>query len=158
MDRDGLREVKATYPQFDGELNRTSRAYFWIEKGALLHAKSLDTDKTWEVYDYLVDFCFQTKEKEIASADDTACKPKQEAKPPVRLVVNIPDDPKAQDMIKEVKKALEAAEVMLDEGNRYVSDDVFKERTIGIDNAFHALMIRVTMYLDLKLKMIRKLY
>lgn len=63
MDRDELREVKATYPQFDGELNRTSRANFWTEKGALLHAKSLNTDKAWEVYDYLVDFYFRAKEK-----------------------------------------------------------------------------------------------
>ena len=63
MDRDELREVKATYPQFDGELNRTSRANFWTEKGALLHAKSLNTEKAWEVYDYLVDFYFRVKEK-----------------------------------------------------------------------------------------------
>lgn len=32
-------------------------------KGALLHAKSLNTDKAWEVYDYLVDFYFRAKEK-----------------------------------------------------------------------------------------------
>lgn len=63
MDRDELREVKATYPQFDGELNRTSRTNFWTEKGALLHAKSLNTEKAWEVYDYLVDFYFRVKEK-----------------------------------------------------------------------------------------------
>lgn len=47
---------------------------------------------------------------------------------------------------------------MLDESNRYVSDDVFKERRMGIETAFHALMIRITMYLDLKPKMIQKLY
>ncbi len=63
MDRDELREVKATYPQFEGELSRTSRANFWTEKGALLHAKSLNTDKAWEVYDYLVDFYFRAQEK-----------------------------------------------------------------------------------------------
>ncbi|MCI8506891.1 MAG: ORF6N domain-containing protein [Lachnospiraceae bacterium] len=62
MDRDELREVKATYPQFEGELSRTSRVNFWTEKGALLHAKSLNTDKAWEVYDYLVDFYFRAKE------------------------------------------------------------------------------------------------
>lgn len=27
--------------------------YLWTEKGALLHAKSLNTDKAWEVYDFL---------------------------------------------------------------------------------------------------------
>lgn len=144
--------------QFDDSMKKVSVLYLWTEKGALLHAKSLNTDKAWEVYEYLVDFYFRVKEKQIVPADDTTCKPKQEAKPPVRLVVNVPDDPKAQDMIKEVKKALGAVEVMLDESNRYVSDDVFKERMIGIDNAFHALMIRVTMYLDLKPKMIQKLY
>lgn len=64
MDRDELREVKTTYPQFEGELKRTSRAHFWTEKGALLHAKSLNTDKAWEVYDYLVDFYFRAKEKQ----------------------------------------------------------------------------------------------
>lgn len=36
--------------------NRASHLYLWTEKGALLHAKSLNTDKAWEVYDYLVDF------------------------------------------------------------------------------------------------------
>lgn len=68
MDRDELREVKTTCPQFDGELKRASRAHFWTEKGALLHAKSLNTDKAWEVYDYLVDFYFRVKEGETAPA------------------------------------------------------------------------------------------
>ena len=32
--------------------------YLWTEKGAFLHAKSLNTDKAWEVYDQLVDNYF----------------------------------------------------------------------------------------------------
>ena len=44
--------------------NRASHLYLWTEKGALLHAKSLNTDKAWEVYDYLVDFYFRAKEKQ----------------------------------------------------------------------------------------------
>ena len=48
---------------FDLVANRTSHLYLWTEKGALLHAKSLNTDKAWEVYDYLVDFYFRVKEK-----------------------------------------------------------------------------------------------
>jgi len=43
---------------------RASHLYLWTEKGALLHAKSLNTDKAWEVYDYLVDFYFRAKEKQ----------------------------------------------------------------------------------------------
>ena len=33
--------------------------YLWTEKGAFLHAKSLNTDKAWEVYDKLVDEYFE---------------------------------------------------------------------------------------------------
>ena len=32
--------------------------YLWTEKGALFHAKSLNTDKAWEVYDHLVETYF----------------------------------------------------------------------------------------------------
>ena len=39
-----------------------NKAYLWTEKGAFLHAKSLNTDRAWEVYDKLVDFYFCTKE------------------------------------------------------------------------------------------------
>lgn len=35
--------------------------YLWTEKGAFLHAKSLNTDKAWEVYENLVDFYFNKK-------------------------------------------------------------------------------------------------
>ena len=33
--------------------------YLWTEKGALLHAKSLGTDRAWEVYEILVDTYFK---------------------------------------------------------------------------------------------------
>jgi len=40
--------------------------YLWTEKGALLHAKSLGTDKAWEVYDQLVESYFSKKEDLLA--------------------------------------------------------------------------------------------
>ena len=36
--------------------------YLWTERGALLHAKSLNTDKAWEVYEFLVDTYFRVRE------------------------------------------------------------------------------------------------
>ncbi|MDE6832766.1 MAG: ORF6N domain-containing protein, partial [Ruminococcus sp.] len=36
--------------------------YLWTERGALLHAKSLNTDKAWEVYEVLVDTYFRVRE------------------------------------------------------------------------------------------------
>lgn len=38
---------------------KVNRLYLWTEKGAFLHAKSLNTDTAWEVYDRLVDSYFQ---------------------------------------------------------------------------------------------------
>lgn len=38
-----------------------NRYYLWTERGALLHAKSLNTDKAWAVYDFLVEHYFRAK-------------------------------------------------------------------------------------------------
>lgn len=43
--------------------SKATKLYLWTKKGALLHAKSLGTDKAWEVYDYLVDSYFEKVEK-----------------------------------------------------------------------------------------------
>lgn len=63
MSGDELRAFKNQVEIFELVNSRTSHLYLWTEKGALLHAKSLNTDKAWEVYDYLVDFYFRAKEK-----------------------------------------------------------------------------------------------
>ena len=57
-----LQEFKTCH-QFDDSMKKVSVLYLWTEKGALLHAKSLNTDKAWEVYDFLVDFYFRAKEE-----------------------------------------------------------------------------------------------
>lgn len=36
-------------------VERVSKLYLWTEKGAWLHAKSLNTDQAWEAYEMLVD-------------------------------------------------------------------------------------------------------
>lgn len=40
------------------ESSRINKLYLWTKKGAFLHAKSLNTDTAWEVYDRLVDSYF----------------------------------------------------------------------------------------------------
>lgn len=40
--------------------------YLWTERGALLHAKSLNTDKAWEVYDRLVETYFRAQKAQTA--------------------------------------------------------------------------------------------
>ena len=44
--------------------------YLWTEKGALLHAKSLNTDKAWQVYEFLVDNYFNPKQKKQSKPDN----------------------------------------------------------------------------------------
>ena len=61
---DELRRLK-TRSEIPSSFKYAKSLYLWTEKGALLHAKSLNTDRAWEVYDYLVDFYFRAKEKAV---------------------------------------------------------------------------------------------
>lgn len=134
MDRDELREVKTTYPQFEGELKRTSRAHFWTEKGALLHAKSLNTDKAWEVYEYLVDFYFRAKEQVAESVDKL-----EERKLSTRMVVDAPENIKIQQAMQEVRDRMTTINVMLDEANDYCSEEKYKKSIGNISDLWLSL-------------------
>lgn len=57
---DELRKFKA-----NGQIDLLPNAnvlYLWTERGCLLHAKSLGTDKAWEVYEYLVESYFRVRQ------------------------------------------------------------------------------------------------
>lgn len=58
---DALRAIR----DFHELPKNVNKLYLWTERGALLHAKSLNTDKAWEVYDFLVEHYFRS-----ASMDD----------------------------------------------------------------------------------------
>lgn len=45
-----------------GIAQNVGKLYLWTEKGAFLHAKSLNTDVAWEVYDQLVDSYFKRQD------------------------------------------------------------------------------------------------
>lgn len=47
--------------QIDDGSKKAGKLYLWTEKGAFLHAKSLNTDEAWEVYEKLVDTYFNRK-------------------------------------------------------------------------------------------------
>lgn len=64
---DELREFRAKH-QNDVSPN-VNKFYLWTEKGAFLHAKSLNTDKAWEVYDRLVDSYFQKPQKRLSELE-----------------------------------------------------------------------------------------
>ncbi len=93
-----LRAFKSEVENFYFVGKTANKLYLWTEKGALLHAKSLNTDKAWEVYDYLVDFYFRAKEKSVAEIV------------PVHTNTESIDDVESQDAISIFKVLLKLAE------------------------------------------------
>ena len=139
-------------------LKFSTHLYLWTEKGALLHAKSLNTDKAWEVYDYLVDFYFRAKEEvpETPAAKPVpvdAEKPKQLS---MRTVVDIPDNPKILNAIGKVRDDLTAMDVLLDDCIRYSSEETYKERRKAAAEVVHIIIGDLSVLLDLKPKLVSK--
>lgn len=63
---DELREFRAKNQ--NDVLPNANKLYLWTQKGCLLHAKSLNTDIAWEVYDRLVDNYF-VPAKQLSQVD-----------------------------------------------------------------------------------------
>lgn len=61
-----LQAFKNEVENFDLVKKNASALYLWTERGALLHAKSLNTDKAWEVYGELVETYFRAKTAQTA--------------------------------------------------------------------------------------------
>ena len=119
--------------------NRTSHLYLWTEKGALLHAKSLNTDKAWEVYDYLVDHYFRTQGQQAPEVKETKPAEIKKAQAPMwtngriapakALVANIPDNKEAQHLITDMRRYLAGMDALLDIYNMYHTQTDFAQIT-----------------------------
>ena len=125
---DELKRFKANL-EIQGNLKYAHTLYLWTEKGALLHAKSLNTDKAWEVYDYLVDFYFRAKETE----------PVQEIPKRGRRVVDAPQNMKIQNAITEIRKCLAAYDVVLQELDNYKSLESYEQTENMLDTLWICL-------------------
>nr|DAP39074.1 MAG TPA: hypothetical protein [Caudoviricetes sp.] len=62
-----LREMKREC-EFHTLFKQAKSVCFWTEKGALMHAKSLNTEKAWQAYEYLVDAYFKDKHENTPKA------------------------------------------------------------------------------------------
>jgi phage regulator Rha-like protein len=60
LDGEELRQFK-DLSRNSGLVDRAPKLYLWTERGALLLAKSINTDTAWEAYERLVDFYFTKK-------------------------------------------------------------------------------------------------
>lgn len=115
-------------------LKQAKSANLWTERGALLHAKSLNTDQAWEVYDRLVDFYFRAKERQqdkpkeqkaaVAPVQQTA--PVHKAHPMKITVVDLPDNAQVQEVLKKLRKDIAGIDAVIDQFNRYISKEDYE--------------------------------
>lgn len=129
--------------------------YFWTEKGALLHAKSLNTDKAWEVYDYLVDFYFRAKETEKSVAKP---EPKPERKPPMMTVVDAPENLQIQKAMEEMRKYLTTVEVLMKEASTYCPIEKYERIMGSLDILWTGMGHQLLNLLSVTPKQIQKRY
>lgn len=67
LEGQSLKEFKNSLPDNIGEpFKFTSQLILWTEKGAARHAKILDTDEAWEVYEELEETYFRVKQQNIS--------------------------------------------------------------------------------------------
>lgn len=57
-----LKQFKASY-EFSSKLKHSPVLYLWTDKGAFLHAKSLNTDQAWDAYNSLIDDYYKKVEE-----------------------------------------------------------------------------------------------
>lgn len=119
--------------EFQDSSKHAHTLYLWTEKGALLHAKSLNTDKAWEVYDYLVDFYFRANQTR-----QQACETRS---PNGREVVDIPVNETAQKGLQEVRRQIAGMECMLQMYNRYQSMEEY-QKVVGMMQEFNRALYR----------------
>ncbi len=147
-------KVLRTSHQNDGEFKRVSKAYLWTEKGALLHAKSLNTDKAWQVYDYLVDFYFRAKREVVPVNIKT--EPVKEQIPKKEMQVDVPEDPKLLKMINKIRKDLVTMDVLLEDLMRCYSEKTYNEKVRAAASVVHIIVGDISTLLHAEPKLTAK--
>lgn len=81
LEGQALKDFKNSLPDNIGEpLKFAPKLILWTEKGAARHAKILDTDEAWEVYEELEETYFRVKENKPTCIEDVLISQLQEMK------------------------------------------------------------------------------
>lgn len=124
---DELKAFKNHLEKIEVVKSRTSHLYLWTEKDALLHAKSLNTDKAWEVYDYLVDFYFRAKENTSEEVKETMPAPVKE-----KTKQELPQMDNPIRILKVLLKVAEDRGIKVNSFPLGTVDSMLKDNHIGI--------------------------
>lgn len=133
-----LREFKANR-QNDDNLKFISILYLRTEKGAFLHAKSLNTDKAWEVYDKLVDTYFKKPRTALEQL---------QLQGQAILEVNVKIDSVRQDF-EEFKRTLPLLPADADKVREEINKRVLCALGGKDSNAYHDSSLRGKVYSDI---------
>ena len=107
-------------------LKGAKSANLWTERGALLHAKSINTDQAWEVYDRLVDFYFRAKEAGEKVKPAAVAPVQRKAHPMTIKVTDAPDNAKVQELVKKLKKDIAGIDSVIDQFCKYISKEDYE--------------------------------
>ena len=99
-----------------------NKVYLWTERGAFLHAKSLNTDKAWEVYDSLVEHYFKTQAKALPTTYKEAL---------IQLVAQVEENEKLQLENKAMKPKADYFDDLVDRNLLMNFRDTAKELKLG---------------------------
>ena len=105
-----LKALKGT-PQIDVIPKYANTLYLWTERGALLHAKSLNNDTAWQVYDWLVDFYYRAKREKTAVKQPERC--------------DISGDVNVQEQMNRIRDLATSVNGVLEVTNRNMHRDEF---------------------------------
>lgn len=92
VEGDELKGLRDCIENFDAVVvPRTRNLLLWTERGAARHAKMLNTDRAWDVFELLEDSYFRAKEatKALPAAPDMFCIPKSKLQTPYNRLENI---------------------------------------------------------------------
>lgn len=150
--------------------NRAPSLYLWTERGALLHAKSLNTDKAWQVYEYLVENYFRSKEH-VPQLPQTHHEEAQQIldlvnnvgrqKPIKQLkkqVVDVLENPDILSKIDKLHEDLTCMKVLLNSCKMYISEEQYNSKMEAIQDVIGIILKDHGMLTELKPNLIQKVY
>lgn len=142
-----LKKLK-TRSEFHSSLKYAKSLYLWTEKGALLHAKSLNTDKAWEVYDYLVDFYFRVKENESTLTENNVER--------VSKKIDIRNDAKISSAIDKIKRDIICMNILLEECEKASWESKYIDKKFEVGDIAMLIMEDCNTFLGLEPKVIEE--
>lgn len=126
--------------------------YLWTEKGALLYAKLLNTNKAWEVYDYLTDFYFRVPKNSPEKQEKVIYR----SLPQMKQVVNVPENPQILNAIQKINDDLTCMNVLLERCKRYLSKREYLERCKAAEDLIDTLREDWNILTSIKPKIVEK--